>query len=181
MRSEVLNRVDDQVKDIYLEAMNIIKENEDYLYCDGCLEVSMWPINSVTVNGRCSNRCGMCRYRGRSVDIEISKFMLSLPREEALSTMIHELLHAFRDSKGHTGKWARRASVLSRNTGLDITRLHDLTGFNLPEKKHVYKKTIILKCDSCDYTIIKHKESRITRYPDHFRHTGCGGHFVRCD
>lgn len=180
--------VDERLKLIYKEAMEILREHQKYLlkYNDeSCLSKAMYPINEVIVNSRSKSRRGCCKYNGYSYiscSIEISEYMLKLPEVEILTTMIHELLHTFKDSKGHGGSWAWRASYLKEQTGLNIQRCRSIEGSSeaIKETNKVKPWMLIFKCERCDHEVVRSKNSRFGKHPEYYR-CSCGGSFKKVD
>ncbi len=197
-------KVDSRLQHIYDEAMQIIKDNQKELlkYNDErCLSKAMRKVVSVNINTKATCRRGCMKPRsGYTAIIEISEYMLAFPEKEILTTMVHELLHCFKDSKGHEGQWKWRANLLREKTGLNITRIRSIENegelhrkFNeekRAERIEKYKrktdtirrksnKQIVCRCDKCGIELIRTKETRFTKNPQRYHHTGCGGHFTR--
>lgn len=175
-------KIDERLRELYYDALDIIESNDKYiLFGFNDLEEAMCKVTSVTVNNRCTSRCGVCKYKGNTAQIEISRYMLDLPREEILTTMVHELLHTFKDSRGHGGNWKRRAVILSKISSLEISRLHNLDGYDLPKKHYVSNKSIDMKCEKCGLVLHRTRETNFTRNPEKYRCSVCCGKFVRCN
>lgn len=185
-----MTKIDSKLHRIYDEAWRVLEDNQEELlrYNDtSSLKKAMYNIDSVVVNRRSNTRRGCCKHLdSNTVKVELSEYMLSLPEKEAITTMVHELLHCFRDSRGHKGNWLWRANYLKSKTGLNITRVRTIENeyelrkdFYDHRKKMTYRKNIVCKCDKCDYEIIRHRESTFTKHPCLYKHTGCGGTFVR--
>lgn len=196
--------VDPRLQPIYDEAMGILKENEKELlkYSEKkTLGGAMRCITEVKVNDKATRRRGCMKPNGAGKAIvEISGYMLSFPEREILTTMVHELLHCFKDSSGHTGEWLHRANMLKRKTGLNITRTRHIDNEWTLRKEYdeerkaaraarrsYYKprpksnKRIICKCDQCGLELVRTKETRFTKHPERYSHRGCKGHFKRVE
>lgn len=172
--------IDKELQNIYSEAMGIIETHKETLlkYNDTTsIKKAMYEIESVVVNYRSTNRRGCMKHVGAGkVKIEISGYMLNYPEKEIVTTMVHELLHCFRDSRGHKGQWKWRATILRDSTGLNIVRCRSL---EMDHEKESYKKAMVCKCVRCGIEIRRTSNCQFTRHPETFTHRGCGGHFER--
>lgn len=187
--------IDERLKSVYDQAMKILHDNEEILLARSTyasLAGAMMTIVSVGVSRcRTAKRRGVCKYDHGNARIEISEYMLAFPEKEILTTMVHELLHAFNDSYGHNGLWKWRAETLSEITGLNIARVRTIENeYDIRmayEKEHGikhshelhYSKNLVFRCEKCGCEIVRHKESNFTRHPSLYKHTKCGGTFER--
>lgn len=177
-----MTKVDKELQKIYNDALDILYRNiEELDYEEASLEDAMYDINTITVNHRCKSRRGCCKNMHSiwGCDIEISGYMLDYPEKEILTTMVHELLHAFKDSRGHKGMWKIRAMRLSRVTGLQIQRTRHIEADDHREPSRIETKLINCKCEKCGYITHNYRECRFTRRPNLYTHRKCGGHFIR--
>lgn len=197
-------KVDSRLQHVYDEAMQIIKDNQKELlkYSDiKCLSKAMRKVIEVRVNSKATSRRGCMKPNGRdSAIVELSEYMLTLPEKEMLTTMVHELLHCFKDSHGHEGEWKWRANRLKEITGLNITRVRSIENEyeyrkeyeeqKLAERrerarKSYYKpkaksnKQVVCRCQKCGIEITRTRETRFTLHPQRYTHRNCGGHFER--
>lgn len=174
--------VDKELQHIYDEAWSILQENKDVLlkYNDTTsLKKAMYDIKYVKVNNKVHSRRGCMKHiYTDTVEIEISGYMLNYPDKEIITTMVHELLHCFRDSRGHKGNWKWRANTLKEITGLNICRCRTIENENLNDLKHI-KPVIQCRCKRCGYIIERTSNCKFTRHPDLYTHRHCGGHFER--
>ena len=159
------------INSLYQEGRSIVAE------CVG--EDKLLNIKEVKINTRAKTRWGLCKYKG-SEDrvIEISSRVLadSVPHDAALTVMIHELLHACKDGRGHRGTWKKYAGqVMKKYPNLVITRTtsYEFFGLQAPKKKYT------IKCDKCGYTHYSNRMSSTIKHPERYTHRGCGGHFKR--
>lgn len=184
--------VDEELKDIYKKAISIIKEHQKGLlkYNDEtCLSKAMTPISNVLVNKRSNmSRRGCCKFNRRCNNciIEISKYMLSLPEDEILTTMIHEILHTFKDSEGHGSQWTWRARYLSEKTGLNIQRVRHIDGSDeaiqsLKEENASKPWMYKYRCTGCGKEVVKSKNSKFGKFYQHYKCGSCGGLFEKLD
>ena len=173
--------VDKELQHIYNEAWSILQENKDVLlkYNDTTsLKKAMYDIKYVKVNNKVHSRRGCMKHiYADTVEIEISGYMMNYPEKEILTTMVHELLHCFRDSRGHKGNWKWRANILKENTGLNIVRCR-----SIETEEPIIKTTkpvIKCRCKNCGYIIERTSNCKFTRHPENFTHRNCGGSFER--
>lgn len=176
-------KVDKELEDCFEQAMQILEDNKADLlkYNDTTsIKKAMYPIKEVVVNRRAQCRRGCMKHLpGGEVKIEISSYILTFEEKEALTTMVHELLHCFRDSRGHKGEWLYRARLLSKKTGLRIQRTRQIEEeYNLKQINEA-PANFKFRCSKCHYIIMRKKQSKFTRNPQRYIHTGCGGHFER--
>ena len=161
------------VNKMFDDGMNIVKE---------CCGDIVKPISKVSVNTRAESRWGQCKYRNGSYEIEISYRLLSdvVPMHAAMSTMVHEILHAT-DSVGHGEIWKHYArKVMQKHPELSITRTSSASKFNLPEERTTsrYKKIYAIKCMSCGKKHFSTRYSKSIQHPDWYR-CKCGGKLER--
>lgn len=123
-------KIDPRLRGIAKEANDILRQHKKILlkYNDSNdFKKEMYTIREIRVNNRSTSRRGCMKHvTSNIVDIEISDYMFVFPDKEILTTMLHEMLHCFRDSKGHEGNWKWRANVLSNLTGLNIRRTRSI-------------------------------------------------------
>lgn len=175
--------IDKELQNIYSEAMGIIEAHKETLlkYNDTTsIKKAMYQIERVFVNKRVTSRRGCMRHiKSDTVEIEISGYMLKYPDKEIITTMVHELLHCFRDSIGHKGNWKWRANILKESTGLNITRCRTIEAeLNEPITKSS-KPVIRCRCKRCGYIIERTSNCKFIRHPELYTHRQCGGSFER--
>lgn len=173
--------IDKELQNIYNEAMGIIETHKETLlkYNDTTsIKKAMYNIERVVVNRRVTSRRGCMKYVGPdTVSIEISGYMLKYPDKEVVTTMVHELLHCFRDSRGHKGNWKWRANILKESTGLNIVRCRSIEAEEPVIK--TAKPVIKCRCKNCGYIIERTSNCKFTRHPERYTHRHCGGSFER--
>lgn len=189
----ICRNVNKDLQPIYDKAVEILEQYKDELlkYNDSnSIAKEMYKVVSVDWSPRANSRRGVMKYvGGDAVKVEISKYMQAFDEKEILTTMVHELLHCFKDSNGHKGNWLWRANYLSKMTGLKVQRTRPIENeFKLRaeyDKTHkiaqrVYKsKCIKCQCERCGYTVTRERESKFTKFPYEYFHRGCGGKFMR--
>ena len=68
---------------------------------------------------------------GKCAKIEHSRYKISLNKQYAdcvtidqiKNTLMHELIHSLKNTKGHTGKWKQVANLVNNKYGYHITRV----------------------------------------------------------
>ena len=90
--------------------------------CEKELDAIMPITQKITYEGfRAKKTYGNARrIIGDNWLIKINLNMLN--EEEVKNTIIHEILHTYPDCQCHTGEWKRRANIVKRKLGYDITR-----------------------------------------------------------
>lgn len=132
----------------------------------------MRNVVKVGISPRAIKRNGVCKIKYNECVIEISKKMFNFNEDEMMNTLIHEILHTFKDTKGHDKKWKYYADKISKNTKYKITRTRDIKE-DICEKNYKWKIT----CLDCNKSWYK---CRITmkamlQYNQGFRyHKECG-------
>lgn len=83
----------------------------------------MRKVVDVKISPRAIRRHGICRYENGNCIIEVSKHLFRTDdNDEMINTLIHEILHTFKDTKGHNYKWKWYARRISDNTKYKIER-----------------------------------------------------------
>ena len=142
----------------------------------------MIPKNlNFTINYRAKKRLGQCCEKQ---DINISSWLLEIGDDHDIkNTIIHEILHTFKDTIGHKAKWQYYARYVSNRTDYHITRTTSIDGIyarankTRPRREVSYKYEITCeKCGRVFYrqridtrTLNKFIEGKMT-------HRHCGGH-----
>lgn len=86
------------------------------------VEKLMRKVVEVRVSPRAIRRHGLCRYVNDNCIIEVSKHLFRVDDKKMINTLIHEILHTFKDTKGHNYKWKWYAKRISDNTEYKIER-----------------------------------------------------------
>ena len=142
----------------------------------------MIPKNlNFTINYRAKKRLGQCCEKQ---DINISSWLLEIGDDHDIkNTIIHEILHTFKDTIGHKAKWQYYANYVNNRTDYHITRTTSIDGIyarankTRPRREVSYKYEITCeKCGRVFYrqridtrTLNKFIEGKMT-------HRHCGGH-----
>ena len=142
----------------------------------------MIPKNlNFTINYRAKNRLGQCVDKR---DINISSWLLEIGLDHDIkNTIIHEILHTFKDTIGHKAKWQYYARYVSNRTDYHITRTTSIDGVyarankTRPRREVSYKYEIT--CEKCGRVFYRQKMTKRTF--ESFTqgtmiHNHCGGH-----
>ena len=122
----------------------------------------MREVTEVNVSPRALQRHGCCKYYGNKCVIEVSKHLFNVDNKEMITTLIHEILHTFKDTKGHGEMWQWYAKKISDNTCYHITACRNIEGI---ENNYKYK----VECIHCGQVSYK---CRLTNYRLHCFKTG---------
>lgn len=76
---------------------------------------------------------------------------------EMIDTLIHEILHTFKDTRGHDYKWEYYANKISNNTSYSITRTKSVVGVD-----RGWKYTIT--CEKCGKVFHCYRLSKYKKY-----------------
>ena len=141
-------------------------------------------ITVVKVNGRLSRALGRCRrvvqYGIVHYEIELQPNILVDGIDDAIpmNTILHELLHTCPMCMNHGPEWTRRASIVRRKLGYNITRCAEAealtqNGVKLKEQEDKYAAV----CLKCGRTVKTYKRWTSTLETiSNYRHGGsCGG------
>lgn len=135
----------------YIKNINILFQEAMDIMDD--LNIEVGTITEVCWNGRFRSVWGKCYYN-RPTDtyrIELNP-ILRLPDvswEDAMNTMIHEVLHAHKDRFCHTGEWKRYAELINREYSIyHIERCTSAEDKNVADKMIRHYKYIV-KCNNC--------------------------------
>lgn len=115
------------------------------------LNIPYGKIVRCTVNYTAQRRWGRCRQVGTNeYEIEISYKLMAddIEWEAAMNTMIHELLHAYKNRMCHTGEWKRCAELVNREYPIyNIRRCSSAEERGVAETAPRYKYKVI--CHGC--------------------------------
>ena len=124
------------------------------------VEKQMRKVEKVGISPKAIRRNGCCKIRGNKCTIELSKKMFDLGEKERITTLIHEIIHTFKNCKGHNYNWKWYANKITENTEYTITRTRKLNDNNI---KYNYEIT----CLGCKETW---KQFRLTnKTKEHYK------------
>ena len=157
--------------ELVAEAQNIVRE---------CCGDVVGDITEVKVNYRARSRWGRCTYHGMTgkYSIEISSRILAdeVPYTAVMSTVVHEVLHACKGSKGHGTQWKHYASQVMRSyPELKITRCASAEDFGLKEDLQPVVRKYAIRCEKCGMTHYSSRLSKSIKFPERYRCGRCSG------
>ncbi len=126
------------------------------------------------VNTRATSRWGHCRQLDPDCyEISISSRLLQddVDTQAVKDTIMHELLHTVKGTKGHTGLWLQLATqVNQRLPGYSIKRTtsYEEKGIQPAEARY------ILRCSHCGVLFRRQRMSDLVRTPQKYRCGACG-------
>lgn len=150
-----------------MKNVNILLQDSKDVLDD--LNIPYGKILHVVVNNRATGRWGRCTSRGNCCYIlEISSRLLEddITWENALNTMIHELLHAYPGRMCHTGEWKKCAERVNKEYyplyNIKRTASAAEMGISRNEMLSEYKYTIC--CEGCGNKSFYKKKTKAVQY-----------------
>jgi len=125
---------------------NVIGKNE--------VKKLMRKVIEVKISPRAVRRLGVCKYENGNCIIEVSKHLFRVDDKEMINTLIHEILHTFKDTKGHNYKWKWYAKRISDNTEYKIERTGTSEALTIDDYNY------LITCVKCGSKIKRHKISK---------------------
>ena len=156
-----------------------MRKNIDTLYQDALdvvneLNIEVGKIISVRWNNRLKSvwgRCTRSNYKRNNgvvewyYSIELNSILASddVSWEDAMNTMIHEVLHAHKDRFCHTGEWKKCAELINREYPI-----YHITRCTSAEEKNVADKVAptfhyIVKCNKCNSEYKYQRAGRVVK------------------
>lgn len=153
--------------------------NPNELLKEGIKQVKAAGINpgiidpELKVNKRAIKRFGQCRRimsNDYEFEIEINHKLLSLKKEKAMNTVVHEILHTVDGCMNHGKKWQSHALTMNRKFGYDISRTtsYEKLGLERPKAKYV------VACNNCSNIFRRQRKSKLITNINQYR-CACGG------
>ena len=135
-----------------------------------------------TINYRAKKRLGQCCEKQ---DINISSWLLEIGDDHDIkNTIIHEILHTFKDTIGHKAKWQYYANYVNNRTDYHITRttsinkIYEKANKVRPTSNHresSYKYKIVCEKCGCEWHQYKMTKRVLSSYKHNTRvHRKCG-------
>lgn len=116
------------------------------------------------IDTRSKRRFGLCEKKSI---IKISDFLFEFSDNDIKDTIIHEMLHTLKDTKGHDTKWKWYANKVNKNyPQYNISRLGSIKNLATTEDEllkvmnYKYKEV----CNGCGNSSYKYKMSDYTRH-----------------
>lgn len=155
----------------YLEA--VASECMEHL---NALGIPYGDVREFTINRRAKSRWGQCQRRPDGYHININEVLCDGKHEDGLrGTLFHELIHTCKGCMNHQAKWKEYADIVSKATGLKVTRTNSAAdkGFEsnvMPGRKVKYQ----IFCPNCGLIATRQKRSRIIKMINRCSCTQCG-------
>lgn len=141
---------------------------------------------SFEINYKAKKRLGQCVNEGLNYrTINISSWLLEhFSDKDIKNTIMHELLHCYKECKGHDYMWQKYAGICNKKLGYHITRLANVkemcnnNGINAEEYIEMKGYKYEITCKKCGKVMHVHKMSEWTKkcYKEHnCTHRSCGG------
>ena len=145
------------IKQLFADAMEIMDE----------LGIEVGNITNVNWNGRLRAVWGRCKYLKRlnCYMIELNPILAGddVSYEDAMDTMIHEVLHAHRDRMCHTGEWKRCATLVNRRYPIyHISRCSSAEDKGVADKIE-QRYRFAIKCNGCGSISKYQREGKIVK------------------
>lgn len=137
---------EERLKRLYNNAYNIVKE------CIGedVVNQKARKVIAVEIDKKAKTRHGQCRYKHGECVIGISDYMFETNDYEIITTLIHEILHTFTDTRGHDYKWQWYANKINKQTEYNITRCRTIIG-------HTQQYKYEITCENCGKIYHRHR------------------------
>lgn len=177
-----MNNLETKLYRLAKESENELKEMgfSSQLECVGYIDYTI--SNATTRLGQCVNKSS----------INISKWLLEIGNDtEIKNTIIHEILHTFKDTKGHGEQWKKYAKIINDFGKYNITRTTSITkimqnnGVNIEKQREMLNKNYEITCLQCGETWYFNKICGKTLYyykNNKMTHKSCKGkHFKVVD
>jgi len=149
--------------------------------CDD-LKIEYGNIIGITINTRAKRRWGRTHRVIDDFYIDISAILLrdDVSDEATKDTIIHEILHTVDGCYNHKAKWQAMADKVNKAYGYNIKRCTSAKekGIDSSLMEVEHHKTYIIKCEKCGIEAVRHRKSDLIKYPHHYIHRDCGGHFI---
>ena len=127
-----------------------------------------------TVNTRATRRWGCCKKSGPDAyEISISSRLLQddVEIQAVKDTIMHELLHTVKGTKGHTGLWLKLAAQVNQR----LPQYHIQRTASYEEKGiEPVPARYLLRCTHCGRDFSRQKMSNLVRAPQNYRCGACG-------
>lgn len=160
------------------EAIQTVKE----MFERNNIDVPFDRISAIKWNGRIKKKEGYCCYSHvtNMFEINISKVLLNISKEEILGTLAHEIIHTVEGCFNHGSKFLCIMDILNKNENIKIT----VTGSKhetINALESVGKLSSMYKyeayCTKCGKHIkyISKGNANIVKHPEYYYHKECGG------
>lgn len=147
------------------------------------LGIQVEPISPKIKFPKAKSFYGMCHKEQTLVEgkryyyyIRISEYFLEAEEEEIRQTVMHEVLHAVKNSIGHGPVWKANVAKVNKAYGYQIARIGTFHNFNLREHAPCANESRghLVVCNKCGCKFHRTRHSRLTLHPDLYK-CRCGG------
>ena len=119
----------------------------------------------------------------RKFKIKISAALLdekAFPTDDGLiNTLLHEILHTCPDCFNHGETWLGHCRTIYDNYGIEIRVSDTCENKGADEVAYIATFRYICKCKKCGVELGRNKMQDFVRFPNKYKHIGCGGEFER--
>lgn len=146
------------------------------------LGIEYGKIKNWEINTRAKNRWGLCKHNPDGTHtISISSRLLAdnVADDGAKNTIIHELLHTVKGTKGHGAEWKRLAEIVNSAYGYNIKRCSTSAEKGVEPIEETRPQAIKHRfvCKECGKVYNRMRESKFTKNWERYRCGVCGGKF----
>lgn len=141
-------------------------------------------IKNWEVNTRAKSRWGLCTHHPDGThSISISSRLLEdgIADNGAKNTIIHELLHTVKGTKGHGAEWKRLAEIVNNAYGYNIKRCSSSAEKGVEpitdKMPQIVKHRFV--CKDCGKVYDRMRESNFTKNWENYRCGHCNGKFKK--
>jgi len=156
------------LNEYYLEAEKIVRD----------LNIKIGTVKRVIPTK--AQRWGDCKKNpDNTYEIRVNKVLIKEDkREEAIQTLIHELLHTVNKCMNHGKRWKQLAYKVSCNTSYEISRTTSCEHKGV-DIKDLKKVNYIVKCTGCGSERVRTRMSKLVKHPEFYRCGNCGSKLER--
>lgn len=143
------------------------------------IDIEYRTVRNWTVNKRAKCRWGLCKKISEGVfDISISEKLLADEVDDiaAKNTIIHELLHTVKGSKGHKALWKAMADRVNRyypQYRIKRCTSNEEKGIEIEHTPTAYKYKI--RCKECGAISYRRRKSNVVQNIEKYRCGKCRG------
>lgn len=141
------------------KGMKIIEDNCGAIFeKDTTINFNM-NLSSCRTLGNCKGMGmrGTTQWLNNNHEISYNPKILKINSQSIMETVIHELLHAIKYGRGHTGHWKHYAIMISNRTKYDIQRLHNSDEWTeVARPTHTYRYEIW--CENCNKLLARYSK-----------------------
>lgn len=142
------------------------------------LNIEVGNITTIKLNKRYRAKWGTCGKTDKeNFKIELAQMLFEAKDKHIQETIMHEILHACKDSKGHGKVWKEYARRVNEAYGYNVKTCTSSEEKELVEEPVEYK--YILKCTKCGEEFGRNRFVNAVRKPQDYRCAECDGKIIR--